>query len=296
MIEPDARLLVELEGGAVAQLRRYARAGATRLFLSHGNGFAIDGYRRFWEPLADQFELVVYDQRNHGHSAHSAAAGHHFGQMSDDLQKILQAVNAHWGRQPGVGVYHSLSARVALIHLQEYGWQWDALVLFDPPTVPPEGAAREAMLKLDVRLAEWSANRQETFDHPQELADQLRDTRAHAHWERGAHEEMARAVLRERDSRWQLVCPRELETEIYRSNRKLDLWPDGKHHREGILLVGADPRCEHPSPTALSNAELARAGDYHYVVVENSGHLLQLERSAACRAALQVFLAERGLA
>ena len=52
--------------GAVIRVRRYARAGAVRMFLSNGNGFAIDGYYPFWGELSDRFELIVCDSRNHG--------------------------------------------------------------------------------------------------------------------------------------------------------------------------------------------------------------------------------------
>jgi hypothetical protein len=35
------------------------------------------------------------------------------------------------------GLFHSMSARTAMKHAIEIGWCWDALVLLDPPNVPP---------------------------------------------------------------------------------------------------------------------------------------------------------------
>ena len=32
-----------------------------------------------------------------------------------------------------------MSGRTAMKHAVEIGWRWDALVLFDPPNVPPTG-------------------------------------------------------------------------------------------------------------------------------------------------------------
>lgn len=290
-------LEVLLAGGAMARVRRCGNLSGVgpRLFLSHGNGFAIDGYRRFWERWLQHFELILYDQRNHGANNPSAPADHHYPQMAADLQVIHDAVGKAWGERHGVGVYHSLSARIALLHLQRYGWIWDALVLFDPPTIPPAGEAREAMVRFDQRLAEWAESRPGKFTDPEELADQLRQTRAHAGWEQGSHLEMARAILRESGSDWILRCPGPLEAGIYTANPGMNLWPRKGDHSDGILLLGADPDLAHASPTAAANVELAQAGGYDYAAVTGCGHLMQLEQPATCRALVENYLSARGL-
>ncbi len=56
-------LNVAVENGVEIILRRSPRPGALRLLLSHGNGFAIGGYRKFWELLAPDFELCLFDLR-----------------------------------------------------------------------------------------------------------------------------------------------------------------------------------------------------------------------------------------
>jgi hypothetical protein len=46
--------------GAVIRVRRHGRLDAgVRLVVSHGNGFAIDGYYPFWGPLGERFEVVA---------------------------------------------------------------------------------------------------------------------------------------------------------------------------------------------------------------------------------------------
>src|SRR2546430_11201543 len=45
-----------MDDGAQILIRRAGNPNGTRLFLSHGNGFAIDGYRVFWEPLLADFD------------------------------------------------------------------------------------------------------------------------------------------------------------------------------------------------------------------------------------------------
>lgn len=43
---------VPMTDGAEIVIRHYSRPGALRLYITHGNGFAVDGYRifgsRFW--------------------------------------------------------------------------------------------------------------------------------------------------------------------------------------------------------------------------------------------------------
>ena len=65
--EPRDVFDVAMDDGAVLRLRRHGAGDADlRMYLSHGNGFAVDGYVPFWQPLADRFELIVFDFRNHG--------------------------------------------------------------------------------------------------------------------------------------------------------------------------------------------------------------------------------------
>src|SRR5213080_3484037 len=52
--------------GAIVRVRRHGRRDGTRMFVSNGNGFAIDGYVPFWGPLAERFDVIAFDMRNHG--------------------------------------------------------------------------------------------------------------------------------------------------------------------------------------------------------------------------------------
>src|SRR5574341_372933 len=123
--------------GAVVRVRRYARPDAVRLFVSGGNGFAIDGYVPFWGPLRDRFEIVAFDVRNHGWNPPAASGrdGHTYAQMALDLERVLRATAARFGPRPSVGAFHSMSARTAMKHALEIGFPWRALILFDPPNV-----------------------------------------------------------------------------------------------------------------------------------------------------------------
>ena len=64
--EPLSTHDVRVDDDTVITLRRHGNPAGPRLVLSHGNGLAIDLYNPFWSLLADDFDLIVHDLRNHG--------------------------------------------------------------------------------------------------------------------------------------------------------------------------------------------------------------------------------------
>lgn len=295
---PNATFDLQMDDDAVIHLRRYGDPDGVRLVVSHGNGFAIDGYLPFWGPLRERFDLVLFDMRNHGRNAPTGADGHHFAQMARDIESVHQGVEAHLGPKPTVGVFHSMSARAAMKHALEVGWRWQALVLYDPPHVPPPAhRLYEAMDVFERRLVAFATSRPDRFRSPDELAAQYASNRGHSRWVAGAHALMARAVLR-RDragGEWRLSCRRELEASIYAAAMTLDLWPPYEAFGGPVKLVGADPEMKGVPPTAHVNLALHQEYGYPYEAIPETGHLLQIERPAECIAALTSFLDACGI-
>jgi pimeloyl-ACP methyl ester carboxylesterase len=300
-IPPPADALDLVMGdGAVVRVRRYARPEAVRLFVSNGNGFAADGYYPFWGPLAARFELVVFDARNHGQNPRAASGrdGHTYAQMTLDLERVVRDVRARFGSRASVGVFHSMSARTAMKHAVELGFPWEALILFDPPNVPPPGhRVFEIMDTFERRLADWAMSRQERFGDPAELAAQYAETRAHRTWVPGAHALMARAVLRRDDAGggWALACPRELEASIYLQAMTLNLWPPADAYGGPVKLIAADPDARGAPGPAMANRALAEDLGYAYQAIPGTGHLLQIQEPEACRRAMLAFLEGLGI-
>lgn len=296
-LRPDDIQSAIMSDGAEIRLRRFAHPTGPRLAITHGNGFAVDGFRVFWEPLLKDFDVVLFDMRNHGMNPPSRAVNHHYPQLADDVAHIRAAIDTHWGKRQTVGIFHSMSSRSAMKQAVDGEWIWDALVLFDPPNVPLRGhRLYEKMRRFENRLVEYALNRQEEFETVEELVENYRTAPGSKSWLPEAQEDMARAVLRPKEgSGYELACRRECEASIYLEALKLDLWPNASEFGGPFIMICADPSVEKGSPTAEPNRALAEEGGYEYAVVPGSGHLLQIEKPAECVAIVRDFLTRYGI-
>lgn len=293
--EARSRIDVNLSDGSSILLRRLGNLRGPRLYLSHGNGFAVDGYVPFWGALAGGFDLVMFDFRNHGRNQRSDPARHCYAQMVDDLDRVIAAGQAEWGDVPATGVFHSMSARTAMKHGLERTWRWTALVLFDPPNVPPKGhALYPAMEEFETRLVTFARGRQERFASPDALTESYLRSRTSRMWVDGAQALMARSVLREEAAGdWRLVCAPALEAAIYGEATTLNLWPMASQYPGPVKLIGADPA--QGAATGPANQALGRENGFDYTPIPGAGHLLQIEKPEACLAVLRAFLAAQGI-
>ena len=125
-----------MDDGSVIALRRHGNPDGPRLVMSHGNGLAIDLYYPFWSLLTDDFDLVIYDLRNHGWNEVTSLRNHTIPILVTDHDRILEEINQRYGKKPQVGVFHSVSALVSLLSPTK-GSGYSARVLFDPPMCKP---------------------------------------------------------------------------------------------------------------------------------------------------------------
>ncbi len=276
---------VDLDDGARIRMRRHGNPNGTRILLSHGNGFAVDAYYPYWRHFLDRFDLVIFDFRNHGQNIPVEPANHVYAQLARDLERVVQDVRARLGARKTVGIFHSMSARTAMKHAIEIGWQWDALVLFDPPDVPPPGHPNFATMEIfEMRLTEFARKRRRAFASVEELTQEYLQSRATRNWVDGEHELMARSVLRRNPDGdgFVLVCAPENEASIYEQAMTLNLWPKAGEFGGPVKLIGADPTAKGAPATAVANQALGTEGGYDYSFVEGTGHLLQIEQPEEC--------------
>jgi pimeloyl-ACP methyl ester carboxylesterase len=296
---PHQSFDVPLEDGARIRIRRHGNPAGVRLLITHGNGFATDAYYPYWQHLLGKFDLCVFDFRNHGQNVPVEPSNHTYQQLSRDLERVVQGVRSELGQKPTAGIFHSMSGRTAMKHAIEIGWRWDALVLFDPPNVPmPDHPIFPAMKAFEERLTEWAKGRRRRFASIDELTQEYLQSRATKNWVPGAHELMARAVLRKIPDGYgyELVCAPENEATIYRQALELNLWPKASEFGGPVTLIGADPNLKGGPPTGPANQALGTEGGYDYTFVEGTGHLLQIEKPQACVDLTLAFLAKHKLA
>jgi pimeloyl-ACP methyl ester carboxylesterase len=293
---PSLTFEVPLEDGARILMRRHGNPDGVRLLVTHGNGFAADAYYPYWRQLLPNFDVLVYDFRNHGRNVPVTPSNHHYAQLARDLERIVQAVNAKLPAQKTVGIFHSMSARAAMKHAIEIGWRWDALVLFDPPDVPPKGhPLYVAMEVFENRLTEWAKGRRRKFNSIDELTEEYKASRATSRW---VDELMARSVLRKSPdgSGYELVCDPENEASIYAQALTLNLWPKASEFGGPVTLIGCDPNFKGAPATGPANQALGVEGGYDYTFVAGTGHLLQIEQPDECIRLTLEFLRKHGLA
>ena len=296
---PSMTFDVALSDGARIRMRRHGNPDGVRLLMTHGNGFAADAYYPYWQHLLPKFDLLVFDFRNHGQNIPVEPSNHNYAQLSRDLERVVQEVRAQLGQKPTAGLFHSMSARTAMKHAIEIGWRWDALVLFDPPNVPPPGHPLYAAMEIfENKLTEWARNRRRRFASIDELTNEYLQSRATARWVPGAHELMARSVLRKSPDGdgYEPVCDPENEATIYAQAMTLNLWPQARAFGGPVKLIGCDPNMKGAPATGPANQALGIEGGYDYSFVEGTGHLLQIEQPQECIRLTLEFLAECGLA
>ena len=282
--------------GAIVRVRRHGNSDGPRLILSHGNGFAIDAYFPFWRLFTSDFEVFVYDQRNHGWNPRHEKSGHTQLQMADDLEVILRAIESRFGRRKTVGALHSLSTIVSLIHSMEYGFQWDELVLFDPPLAPPRGhPLHEKARNFEFALSDWARQRREKFASTDELAGYFKGTRRTGLWVPGAAELMARSITRRvQDGEVELCCPGDFEADIYLQNSDSPAWLGIPAIASNLFIVSSDYDALNADPPGLVSRALQKEFGVAVVSVPNSGHLLQIEQPEAVGKVVRDRLRARG--
>lgn len=90
--EPNSVDDVRLDDGTCITLRRHGRPSGQRLVLSHGNGLSIDLYLPFWSCFIDEFDVVVYDLRNHGWNGVGPLRHHNIPTFVKDHDTIMETI------------------------------------------------------------------------------------------------------------------------------------------------------------------------------------------------------------
>ena len=291
--EPLSTHEVQMADEAVITLRRHGNPDGTRLVLCHGNGLSIDLYYPFWSLLADEFDIVVYDLRSHGWNPVGPLSGHTVPTFVEDHERLLDAIDGHYGPKPQVGVFHSVSSFAPLLSPTE-GRRFSALILFDPPLRKP-GATSNEFDEAAERTAKMAMRRAPSFKSREDYMELLGFMPTFKHTMPGVIDLMATTTLREAEdgSCFELRCPREHEAQIIAHARIFAVLVDFAAMQCPTKVIGADPTLPY---SYLPTLDLSDMMTVDYDFLPDATHLLQLEQPANCVMAMRDFLEPAGLA
>lgn len=284
--EPLSTCDVCLDDENVTVVRRHGNPNArVRLVLSHGSGLAIDLYYPFWSLLADDYDLFVFDFRNHGWNSVSSQRDHNIPTLIQDHDLILESIDHAYGRKPTVGVYHSLSTVVALLSSSRL---YSALVLFEAPLCKP-GASQLELHEAAERTAALTRKRGFQFKTLEDFTGLFRFLPAFARLVPGVLELMARTTLREsvNGEGYELRCPREYEAQIMDYSRIFFPVLDVELVSCPTKVISGDPMIRN---VFLPSFDLGHLSTVDYDFIPDTTHLLQLEKPADCASVTREFL------
>lgn len=283
--------------GAKVRLRRHGNPDGPRIALSHGNGLAIEAYFPFWRLLLEDYDVVLFDVRNHGQNPLHGPENHHWHVFRDDFERVYAGIQTHFGAARTAGAFHSLSSVASLDHALTYGPRWDPHILIDPPLFPPAGHPLVEMEEKNMKeMSALARRRPATYPSYAAFADLLANRSAFELWVEGAHLLFAQSTLRPNPdgNGFVLRCPRDMEAHVYATNVNPDLWPQAGELDVPLKVIGADPSGDfQPEPAVLCQA-FADENGIDYTMIEDSTHFLQIEFPAAVCAAMTEFLARHG--
>lgn len=277
-----------MEDGTLVPLRRHGNPDGPRLVLCHGNGLASDLYYPFWSLLVDKFDLIIFDIRNHGWNACSDLKYHKVPVFIRDQDRVLSAIDRHYGQKPKVGVFHSISALISLLSPSK-GEHFSALILFDPPICRPgrsyadfENAAQEMAAMTKIR-----ANH---FESREQFADLLQYSPNFQNVLPGVHTLMSETTLRKSNREqngYEPCCPPEYEAQVVEYAGNYAVLVDVSEIRCPIKVIGADPTLPY---SYLPTLDLTNVITANYDFLPDSTHMLQLEQPQKCVEAMVEFL------
>ncbi len=294
--EPRSVHEVRQADGSVTILRRHGNPAGPRLLLGHGNGLAMDFYYPFWSLLTGDFDVLLYDLRNHGWNAVGKRPEHNMPNLVRDQERVIEAAARRYGERPVIGVFHSLSALTALLSSTLGTGGCDGLsgwVLFDPPLYRP-GPKDPDFDALAEAAAGMASRRADRFRKREDFTELLSFLPLLTRAVPGAADLMARTILRASSGEggYELRCPREYEAQIIAYVRTFAFLVDFGNLPCPTKVIGSDPTLPY---AYLPTFDLSHIETVDYDFIPETTHFLQVENPVDCVAMMRDFLEESGL-
>ena len=285
--EPLSTYDVRVDDDTVITLRRHGNPSGPRLVMSHGNGLAIDLYYPFWSLLTDDFDLIIYDLRNHGWNQVGDLRKHNVPRLVQDNDLILEAIDRYYGTKPRIGVFHSVAALATLLSPKK-GSDFAARVLFDPPLCKP-GRSFKDFEDAATRMAKRIRQGTNRFKTMQQLVDILPYIPGFQHMVPGVFNLYARTTLRKcaNGEGYEPCCPREYQAQIIEYASAFAVLVDFQSLLSPTKVIGADPTLPY---SYLPTLDLHDISTVDYDFLPDATHHLLLEKPKECVESMLEFI------
>lgn len=264
---------------------RYGRAGAPPVLVLHGGPGAHHDYLLpHFLDLADEFDLLFYDQRGGGRSKTDDPAPITAQVQVDDLERVI----AELAEGPLTIVGYSWGALLALLYSIDTAGGSRSPVPARLALVDPAAVSRAHHTVFEAAFAR-RANSAELLAMRAELsASGLRDTDPAAHKQRVFELSVAGYFFdpRQAENLTPFRVTGRVQQQVWESLGELDLAPQlGAVRCDALVVHGR----QDPIPLASSEA-VAEALHAQLVVLDDCGHVPYVERRDALFATLRPFL------
>ena len=258
-------------------LRRHGNPEGPRLVLCHGNGLAIDLYYPFWSLLCDDFDIIVYDLRNHGWNKVGTMGRHNVPTLVKDHDRVMEEIDSIHSPKPKVGVFHSVSALVSLLS-PTGGSGFKARILFDPPLCKP-GRSYEEFDIAATRTSAITRRRTERFESMEQFVELLGFSPIFLRVVPGVLDLMARTTLRREREGFGLRCPRDYEAIIIDYASSFAVLVEFDKLVCPTKVIGADPTLPY---SYLPTLDLSDMLSVNYDFLPDATHFLPIEKPQDC--------------
>ncbi len=285
--EPISIHDVNVDETSVIRLRRHGNPEGPRLIMCHGNGLAIDLYYPLWSNLLDEFDLIIYDLRNHGWNPVGDIRNHNLPTFMRDYDRVVEAIREEYGEKPTFGVFHSVSALAALLAPTK-GRGLSGLYLFDPPVCRP-GVSYEEFDVAATRAANLTRSRTERYKTRSEFADVLPFMPTFKDVVPGIANLMAETTLGEAadGQGFELRCPREYEAQVIEYAGVYAVSINFDSIVCPVKVLGADPTLPY---SYLPTMDLSNILSIDYDFMPEASHFMVFERPDECAASVREYV------
>ena len=281
-----------MEDGSAIVLRRHGNPNGPRIVLCHGNGLAIDLYYPLWSLLVDDFDVIVYDLRNHGWNARSSFRNHNLPMLARDYECVLEGIDNHFGKKPKTCVFHSVAGLASLVS-DTNGSGLSGLVLFDPPICRRPYSYAE-FEEAAARMSKLARGRAARFESKEQFMELLPYSPSFQRVVPGVFQLMADSTLRQlaNGQGYELCCPPDYEAHIIEYAGSFAVLADFSEMECPVKVLGADPTVPY---SYLPTFDMRHVVTVDYDFLPDSTHFLPLEQPKECVEVLLEFLQKHGL-